>query len=173
MLSLCPYGCKPLLLGNLNINLQGPVDLRADTIKDVMDEADLVNLMQHFMQQGGDRIAMGTNYWSWQQRCWERWVRSPTNYVMARDKDKCLLRRMDFDPPRHHDSDHHSMVTWIWVQQQGSKCLKAYCLKRHHNSLKLQPYGPYKELKSVLKELRETIKQPPPQKQRENAWISE
>ncbi len=48
----CPDGCKPLLLGDLDVDLWSPVNSRADVIADAMDEADLVNLTRHVVQRG-------------------------------------------------------------------------------------------------------------------------
>ncbi len=50
----CPKGYGPLLLGDLNASLWEPANPQADGIADAMDEANLVDLTQHFDQQAGN-----------------------------------------------------------------------------------------------------------------------
>ena len=52
-----PKGYQPLLLGNLNASLREPVNPRADSIADAMDEANLVDLAQHFKQRAGNQAS--------------------------------------------------------------------------------------------------------------------
>jgi hypothetical protein len=56
----CPANCKPLLLGDLNINFGSPRSEREEIIVDLLDEINLANISRKFRQrwngrQGGGR----------------------------------------------------------------------------------------------------------------------
>ncbi len=47
----CPTNCKPLLLGDLNINFGSQQTKREETIVDFLDKINLVNMSCKFVQQ--------------------------------------------------------------------------------------------------------------------------
>jgi hypothetical protein len=46
----CPANCKPLLLGDLNIDFKAPQSERKEIIADLVDEMNFVNRLQKFVQ---------------------------------------------------------------------------------------------------------------------------
>jgi hypothetical protein len=48
-----PLTCKPLLLGDLNINFGSPRTSREEAIADLLDNINLVNMSQKYIQQRG------------------------------------------------------------------------------------------------------------------------
>jgi hypothetical protein len=48
-----PTNCKPLLLGDLNINFRAPQTKWEEIIADLLDKMDIVNVSQKFVQQQG------------------------------------------------------------------------------------------------------------------------
>ncbi len=51
----CPSNCKPLLLGDLNINFGSPHSKREEIIVDLVEEINLANISQKFCQRMVDR----------------------------------------------------------------------------------------------------------------------
>ncbi len=49
----CPSTCKPLLLGDLNIDVKSPQTSREEAIADLLDEINLVNMSRKYVQQRG------------------------------------------------------------------------------------------------------------------------
>jgi hypothetical protein len=49
----CPLSCKPLLLGDLNIDFGSPQTSREEAIADLLDEINLINMSQKYVQQHG------------------------------------------------------------------------------------------------------------------------
>ncbi len=51
--ALCPENCKPLLLGDLNINLRDPRSEREEIIANFLDDVNAVNVSRKFRQRMG------------------------------------------------------------------------------------------------------------------------
>jgi hypothetical protein len=49
----CPSTCKPLLLGDLNIDFGSPQTSREEAIADLLDEINLVDMSQKYVQRRG------------------------------------------------------------------------------------------------------------------------
>jgi hypothetical protein len=49
----CPLTCKPLLLGDLNINFESPRTSREEAIADLFDDINLVDMSQKYVQRCG------------------------------------------------------------------------------------------------------------------------
>ncbi len=77
----CPKGCHPILLGDLNVNLDAPCNERDDTIADQVDAVALTDMSNHFCQQRGRR---SRGRWTWRMRRGRRWVSSQCDYVLGR-----------------------------------------------------------------------------------------
>ena len=58
----CPEGFKPILLGDLNINLESPRDERDEEIAEQMDWMDLECMSEHFQQKRRRRTR---GRWTW------------------------------------------------------------------------------------------------------------
>ncbi len=49
----CPVNCKPLLLGDLNIDLKALRSKREEIITNLLDKMNFINRLQIFFQQRG------------------------------------------------------------------------------------------------------------------------
>jgi hypothetical protein len=49
----CPTNCKPLLLGDLNIDVKAPQTKREEIIADLLDEMNFVDKLRKFVQRQG------------------------------------------------------------------------------------------------------------------------
>jgi hypothetical protein len=116
----CPVNCKPLLLGDLNIDLQTK---REEIIMDLLDKMNLVNVSHKFVQRQGRQQGGGAK-WTWRQQRGGQWHQSQPDYCMARDRDTKLFRNATFRQPRIHDSDHRAVVASISRGRPGR--LKRY-----------------------------------------------
>ena len=61
----CPKGFRPLLLGDLNLNLESPRDERDAEIAAQVDHMDLADMTQHFLQRRRRRTR---GRWTWRHR---------------------------------------------------------------------------------------------------------
>ncbi len=55
----CPTNCKPLLLGDLNINFGSPHSKREEIIANLLDEMNLANMSCKFLQRKGRQQGWG------------------------------------------------------------------------------------------------------------------
>ena len=105
----CPTNCTPIVIGDLNIRNQDPRDAREEEIADLLDEINLVhtsrkfNLWQCSFQKARKR-------WTWRQKRRGRWIYSQPDYIMAREDRIARLRKVGFQSPPIHDSDHRAVV---------------------------------------------------------------
>jgi len=76
----CPKGYKPMLIGDLNINLDVPRDERDETIAEQCDDWGLSDMSRHFHTRRGKRTK---GRWTWRMRRGRRWVSSQPDYFMA------------------------------------------------------------------------------------------
>ena len=44
----CPRGCKPIVLGDLNINFEFPRDEQEEVIVDLLDEINLIDTLRRY-----------------------------------------------------------------------------------------------------------------------------
>jgi hypothetical protein len=108
----CPENCKPLLLGDLNINLRDPRSEREEIIADFLDNVNVVNVSRKFRQQMGRRQGLGAR-WTWWQRRGGRWYQSQPDYCLARETDITQFRNVAFRQPRIHCLDHRAVIASI------------------------------------------------------------
>jgi hypothetical protein len=87
----CPLGCKPLVLGDLNINFGFPRDEREEVIVDLLDEINLIDTSRRFPLRTSRRSTTKTR-WTWsQKRTGTRYYTQP-DYFMARAGDIAQFR---------------------------------------------------------------------------------
>jgi len=99
----CPSGARPLLLGDLNINLESPRDERDEKIAEQCDYMDLTDITSHFRQRRWRRTR---GKWTWRQRREGRWISTRPDYILAREEDRGRFKRVGIRVPRHHKLDH-------------------------------------------------------------------
>jgi hypothetical protein len=113
----CSANCKPLLLGELNINYGSPHSKREEIIADLLDEINLTNMSQKFRQRWDGR--QGRGRWTWRQLRGGQWYQSQPDYCMARDRDAKFFWNVAVRRPRIHDMDHRAIVTLILRGRPG------------------------------------------------------
>ena len=86
-----PKGCKPLLIGDLNIDLEYPRDERDDEVAEECDANNLVCMSRHFRQQRRRHVR---GRWTWRQRRLGRWIASKPDYFLARERDRGHFERV-------------------------------------------------------------------------------
>jgi hypothetical protein len=77
----CPWGCLPILLGDLNVNLAALHDERNETIAKQVDNMALVDMSSHFCQQCKRR---SRGRWTWRMRRGGSWISSQCDHVLDR-----------------------------------------------------------------------------------------
>ena len=70
-----PTNCKPLLMGDFNIDFRTPRTEREEIIADFLDEINVVDTSRMFLQRKGKRQGPGAR-WTWRQRRGGRWYHS-------------------------------------------------------------------------------------------------
>jgi exonuclease III len=163
----CPKGCKPMLLGDLNINLEYPRNERDVAVAEQIVEMDLTDMSRQFCQRRRRRIR---GRWTWRQRRRGRWVSSQADYLLAREGDRRRFRNVALRKPHNHDSDHRATIATIYPGSK--KHMKAYRKKRHRFPIRLPRHGPRTLLESKFEALREDISPPAPRARKSNHWIS-
>jgi len=114
----CPQGCKPIVLGDFNINFGYPRDEREEIIVDLLDEINLIDSSRRFLLQTPRRASTRAR-WTWsQKRRGTRYYTQP-DYIMARPGDICQFKGVGFRSPRFLHSDHRAVVANIRVGRKG------------------------------------------------------
>jgi len=108
-----PANCKPLLLGNFNIDFRKPRTEREEIIADFLEKINIVDTSRSFIQRKGRRQGPGAR-WTWRQRRGGRWYHSQPDYIMPREVDTQAFWSVGFRQPRFHDSDHRAVVAPIF-----------------------------------------------------------
>ena len=75
-----PKGCTPLIVGDLNVDLDNPRDDRDEVVAEAMDALDVSCLTRHFGQRRG-RLIRGR--WTWRQRRRNRYISSKPDYFLT------------------------------------------------------------------------------------------
>jgi hypothetical protein len=111
----CPAGARPILVGDLNVNLCAPCTEREEMIAEQVDAMDLVKMSRHFRQRSGKRLR-GT--WTWRMRREGRWISSQCDYFLGRETDRRRFRGINIRMPHYH-SDHRALVAVIYAEGGG------------------------------------------------------
>jgi hypothetical protein len=82
----CLSNCSPIVMGDLNINVELPHDKRDAAIADLLDEINLVDTSRKFTPW---RCSLQRRRlcWSWHQKHGGHWIYSQPDYIMAREGD--------------------------------------------------------------------------------------
>ena len=134
----CPLGCKPLILGDLNINFGFPRDEWEEVIMDLLDKINVIDMSRRFPLQT-PRRATTRAQWTWSQKHRGTRYYTQPDYVMARAGDIAQFKGVGFRSPRYLHLDHCTVITNIPVGRTGR--LKKYW--RAHQKFPLSlPLGP-------------------------------
>ena len=83
---VCPEGCIPLVLGDLNINFSQPWDEREEVIRNLLDDINLVDTSRRFMPRRPRK--QSTRAWlTWWHKRDGRMHYSQPDYIFARKRD--------------------------------------------------------------------------------------
>jgi len=167
----CPQGCKPIILGDLNINFGFLRDEREEVIVDLLDEINLIDTSRRFQLRTPQRASTRAR-WTWSQKCGGRWHYTQPDYFMARAGDMANLRGVGFRSLRFLHSDHRAVVANIRVGRAGR--LKKYRREFQKFPLSLPP-GPQDANTTTFDALAARCVDPKEKKKRSPGkdWISE
>lgn len=99
-----PGGCKPLLVGNLNVDLECPRDERDKEVAEECSVHDFGCMSRHFRQRH------------------VKWVASKPDYFLACKGDKECFKSVAIRQPRYHDSDHRAIIAHFrWGKRRKRK----------------------------------------------------
>ena len=113
-----PTNCKPLLLGDLNIDFRAPQNEREEIIADFLDKINVIDKSHKYIQCKGCQQGRGAR-WTWRQQRGGRWYQSQPEYIMAREEDTKAFRNVAFWRPRIHNSDHCTVIARIRGDRKG------------------------------------------------------
>ena len=165
---VCPANCHPIVMGDLYINLGNPNDDREVDIANLLDEINLVDMTRKFALQRCRQQKARTR-WTWRQKHRGHWIHSQPDYIMAREGDIRRFRKVGFQSPPIHDSDHHTVVAHMWKGKGGS--LKTYPRNRQRFPITLPP-GEQDKKTLLFEELKALCDHPDPKQHPRNNWIS-
>ena len=114
----CPQGCRPIVLGDLNINFWYPRDEREEIIVDLLDEINLIDSSRSFRLRTPQRAGTRAR-WTWSQRRQGTRHYTQPDYIMARARDISRFKGVGFRSPRFLHSDHCAVVANIRVGRKG------------------------------------------------------
>ena len=101
----CPKGFSPLLLGDLNLDVDFPKDNGRDNqiIKEVENKWGLDTTFEHFYRRGGKTII---GEWTWRQFREGKWHSRQIDYIMFLPKDRNKIKSTGRRLAGHHETDH-------------------------------------------------------------------
>ncbi len=166
----CPSTCKPLLLGDLNINVGSPQTSREEAIADLLDDINLINMSQKYVQQRCQQQEKGVR-WTWWQQRGVHWHQSQPDYCMAWGKDAKLFHNVAFWQPRFLTLDHWAVVTSIVRGRHGQ--LKLYRRRHQRFPLGLPPVEEQDQQTRLFGELQKICEENATMRRMKNDWILE
>ena len=163
----CPKGFRPMLLGDLNLNLESPRDEREEEIAEQLDAYDLTDMGCQFSPR---RRRRARGRWTWRMRRQGRWISSQLDYVLARMGDRRRFKKVALCDPWYSNSDHRAVVATLWA---GSQRKMSNYRRRHCRFPLRRPAGPLTPTETMFEELKASIEVPPPRERPANRWISD
>jgi hypothetical protein len=168
--AMCPANCKPLLLGDLNIDFKAPQTEREEIIADLLDEMNFVNRLRKFVQQQGQRQGRGAR-WTWRQWRGGQWHQSQPDYCMARDADATLIQNVAFRQRRIHTLDHPAVAVSLLRGRHGQ--LRKYRQCHQTFPLQLPPVEEQVEQTRLFGDLQKTCEENKLARRKGSNWILE
>ena len=155
-----PKGTMPLVLGDLNVNLDVPRNEEEESLSQEMGEHGLECATRHFQVRRRRHVR---GRWTWRRAKGEatragdrRWVRSRPDYILFSAQERRRIKRCRWVLPPHHNSDHRALIVKVW----GSRGIKRYVKERE--TLLVQPPEARERLegKEIFTRLAATISKP-------------
>ena len=94
----CPPGCKPIVLGDLNINFRFPRDEQEEVIVDLLDEINLIDTLHRYRLQM-PLWASTRAWWTWSQKRQETRHYTQPDYFLARAEEMAHFKGVGFRSP--------------------------------------------------------------------------
>ena len=163
----CPKGYLPLLMGDLNANIERPLSERDVAVAEQAAAMDVVDMSRQFRQR---RRQWVRGRWTWRRKRRTRWISSHPDYILAREATRRRFTNCALRLSNHHDSDHRATVATI--NGGNSKWLKRYRKRRSRFPLRLPRMGPHTKMDAGFKVLKEKVIVPGPREYKSNDWIS-
>ena len=132
-----PAGSMPLVIGDLNANLDAPRSRQEEVLAQIMGDHGLGCASRHFQVRRGRHLQ---ERWTWRRvkenatplgDC--RWVRGRPDHILIPEAEQKRVKNCRWIFLPHHCSDHRALVTRI----RGRWGLKRYVRKRE--TLPVQP----------------------------------
>jgi hypothetical protein len=163
-----PQGRTPLLVGDMNINLEYPQDERDEKVAEQWDFWNLTDISSQFSQRRQNKTR---GRWTWQQKRLGRWVQSQPDYFLPKEGTRRIFQSVALRRPCHHNTDHQAVVVTLF----GGSIWRMKAYRRRHQSflIQLARGGPRTEIESIFEELKKSFKKPPVRKRPANKWISD
>ena len=112
----CPVGCILLVMDNLNIDFEHPRNAHEEDIVNLLEKINLVDLSQKFaLRQCQMQSARWR--WTWRQKRLGRRHCSQPDYILAREGNSWYFRKVAFQSPLVHDTDHCAVVATFCAQK--------------------------------------------------------
>ena len=138
-----PAEACPVVIGDLNSDLDFPRDRQEEVMAATMTEHGLRCATKHF-QTRGRRKCKRTARGRWTFQRWDdrqgrgerRWVRSKPDYFLVQGEDRKKVKRCRWILPPHHNSDHRALVVVLGGERRG---VKGYVRERINLPPEAQP----------------------------------
>ena len=116
-----PGGTKPLLIGDLNSDLDFPRDRQEEILAADLEERGMRCATRGYRPRRTRRVR---GRWTWRHRRAlpsgeATSVRSKPDYFLMRGVDRGRVRRCRWVRPRHHNSDHRALVVQLRARPGG------------------------------------------------------
>ena len=163
----CPRGFSPLLMGDLNLDIDHPANqMERDIVADI-DEMLLEPAEEHFFRRRG-KGTFGT--WTWRQKANDVWRSRRIDYILLRKEDRKKIKKTRLCLPRHHQSDHRAIVMSLAAGSAVST--KAYVRQLRRFPLQREEEE-HNDLDKIYLKLVEYCGPLPKRKRAAYKWISE
>jgi hypothetical protein len=166
-----PEGTMPLVIGDLNANLDAPRSRREEVLSQLMAGEGLGCATRHFQVRRRRHLR---GRWTWRRetamatRMGERrWIRSRPDYILIGEEERKRVKRCRWVYPPHHTSDHRALITKI--RSRGG--LKRYRRKRETLPVEPLKVGEGTKLEDMFAALAIAIEKPEKRDRPENSWI--
>jgi hypothetical protein len=175
-LEMRPKGSVPLVIGDLNANLEFPRDRQEEILSTAMGRLGLSCITNHYTVRGGGpkRRRRTRGRWTWQQKRTnsageEYHVRSKPDFFLCGEETRRRFTRIRWSRPPQHNSDHRALIAKLKPGVAGG-------MKRYRRGLeacphKLPKYGPWTEAENAVEVLQGTVVKPAPREFKNNQWI--
>ena len=166
-----PEGSMPLVIGDLNANLDAPRSRREEVLSQLLAGEGLGCATRHFQVRRRKHVRGRWTFrreWSEASRLGDRqWIRTRPDYFLIGEEERKRVKRCRWVFPPHHNSDHRALV--VKIRSRGG--LKRYSKKRETLPVDPLKVGEGSELEDMFCTLQAAIDKPEKRKWPENNWI--